>query len=561
MTPEPGHPAEPGRPADGLGPALIDPVVERSASDPLLEAHELTIRFGPVVANEDVNLKVFPAEIHCILGENGAGKSTLMKMLYGVYKPNSGWIDIDGSPARLNSPIDARQAGLGMVFQDFRLVPALTVLENVALGWPARGPRFPRKAVSERLAEVAEGLGLDVDVDAPVRELPIAQRQQVEIAKALVAGARILILDEPTSVLAPQEAQGLFAQMENLRAQGLAVLIITHKLREARQVADRVSVLRGGRSVVEGVKPDTIDDPALIEAMVGRAVPPLPSERAATSRDRAALAIRDLHVPGESGRIGLRGLHLDVHEGEILGVAGVAGSGQRELSEAVAGAAGWTKGTITVNGVELTRADPLAALRAGIACVPEDPVAEWIVPGLTVVENMALAAMKRTNGNGEHNGDSNRSRRSGMDWAKQRARAGFLDERAQLRMAGPERQIATLSGGNIQRVVLTHVLAGQAHVYLLCYPNRGLDIASCRQVHELMLQRRAEGAAVILISEDLDELRQLSDRIAVLHDGHVAGYADPGASATEIGELMIGGAGAVGPQARPDAGPAVGVLA
>lgn len=501
----------------------------------IVRANGLTIAFGDVVANDGVNLGVHAGEIHCILGENGAGKSTLMKLLYGVYQPDSGWIDVDGRPHRMTSPIEARRRGLGMVFQDFRLVPALTVFENVALGWPDRGPRLARADIGARLADVAADLELDVDFDTPVRRLPIAQRQQVEIAKALVAGARILILDEPTSVLAPQEAQGLFRQMEQLRATGMSVLIITHKLREARQVADRISVLRGGRSVVEGILPDSIEDGDLIEAMVGRAVPALPTTRAHTDRDVAALELRGLRVPGDGGRAGLRGLDLTAHRGEILGIAGVAGSGQRELAEALQGATAWTAGEILVEARPMSP-EPTAALRAGIVCVPEDPIAEWVVPGLSIVENIALARLGRPAVDGAQH-----RRRAGMDWGAVRAEIGDLDRHASLRMAAGEREVATLSGGNIQRVVLTHVLGRSATVYVLCYPNRGLDVASCRQVHELMLQRRAAGAAIVLISEDLDELRQLSDRIAVLHDGHLAGLVAPTATLAELGELMLSG--------------------
>jgi simple sugar transport system ATP-binding protein len=269
--------------------------------------------------------------------------------------------------------------------------------------------------------------------------------------------------------------------------------------------------------------------------MVGREVPPLPSERPEMTAKRPALKLDGLAVPGDGGLSGLRELDLTVHEGEVVGIAAVAGSGQRELAEAIAGTVEWTAGSVTVGETELAQADPRSALRAGVACVPEDPITHWVVPGLSIVENLGLAAMKRPDGDRVR-------RRSGMDWPALRARAADADERAKLRMAAPHRVVSNLSGGNIQRVLLTDVLTRDAALYVLSYPTRGLDVASCRQVHELILDRRAQGAAVIVISEDLDELRLLADRIVVLHDGRHAGSVAPDADVGTIGELMLGAA-------------------
>lgn len=507
-------------------------VIGTAERSPLIEASKLSVRFGPVLANDEVDLRLHPSEVHCVLGENGAGKTTLMKALYGVCQPEGGQIRWKGEPVHMASPQVARRLGLGMVFQDFRLVNALSVLENVALAMPGLGAFLPERQVEARFLETAPLLGLQVHPRAPVRTLSIAQRQQLEIVKLLVAGSTVLILDEPTSVLAPQEADALFDRMRELRTRGLALVMITHKLKEARQVADRLTVLRSGRTVADGVDPGSMSDGDLVHAMVGQTVPPLAHRRPAAQAAPPVLDVEGLWVQAAGGRRGLQGLDLTVTPGEVVGVAGVAGSGQKELADALSGAAAWSRGTVTVGGGRLPRGEPRAALEAGIATVPEDPLEQWVVPGLTVLEHIGLASLHRA----DHG-----SRR--LDWGRVRRLADRLSTAAGLRMAAAERPVTTLSGGNVQRVVLTQVLGSEARLFVLCYPTHGLDVASARQVHELILARRAQGAGVILISEDLDELLSLSDRVLVLHQGLAAGVRSTGATDRfELGRLMLGAA-------------------
>jgi len=510
-------------------PHVVSPTIE---GEPLLAVRDLTVRFGDVVANDSVDFEVRSGEVHALLGENGAGKSTLMKLIYGVNRPDSGELRVAGEPVRIDSPATARRLGIGMVFQDLRLVPALTVAENVALALPLKGVRLDRAELAGRIEEAAAHFGLACDPGAVVRHLSIGERQRVEILKVLMAGARLVILDEPTSVLAPQEVDALFAGLRQLRARGLSVVIITHKLHEAREIADRVSVLRGGRMVLVAVDPAAHDDRSLIEAMVGRTVPALPADRP-PPRGGAdpALELHGVSAKGDGGHLALHDVNLVVGRGELVGVAGVSGNGQRELYEVALGLRDLAAGRVVVAGKDLSGGGPRAAIEAGGVGVPEDPVADAVVPGLSVAEHMALADLKGVR------------RGLGIDWAKVRSRLAALDDRTGLRMAPAGRTVAELSGGNIQRVVLTRALGGDARLVVAAYPSRGLDVATTRRTQELLLERRAAGAGVLVISEDVDELLELSDRILVLHAGRVAGIVRPGeADRYAIGELMLQGA-------------------
>jgi ABC-type uncharacterized transport system ATPase subunit len=505
-----------------------------------LELRGITKRFGPLVANDQISLSVAPGQVHALLGENGAGKTTLMNVLFGLIQPDEGEIVIDGKAVSFGSPKDAIAAGIGMVHQHFMLVPVFTVAENVTLGIEQAGPAglLDRRRTRRDVRELSHRYGLDVDPDALVEDLPVGLQQRVEIVKALVREARVLILDEPTAVLTPAETEELFRIVRQLRDGGTSIIFISHKLREIQSIADTITVLRRGAVVGQRTPPATTDD--LASLMVGRDVQLRVSKDAATPGE-VVLDVAGLTVPGEHGTIGVNGLSFQVRAGEILGIAGVQGNGQTELCEALLGLRPVTGGAITLNGRDLTRASPRDRLRAGVAYVPEDRREDGLIESFSVAENLILDTYDRTPFS------SGISLRLGEIARNAAARITEFDVRA----GSAATPAGTLSGGNQQKVILARELGREHKVLIASQPTRGLDVGSIEFVHRRIVEQRDHGVAVVIVSSELDEIYALADRIAVMYEGTITGFRDPGVSAAELGRLMAGG-GDTAPEPVPE---------
>ncbi len=521
------------------------------AGTELLRLVGITKRFGDLVANERVGLTVSPGEVVAMLGENGAGKSTLMKIVYGLVRPDAGAIFVQGRRIEITSPRDAMAAGIGMVTQEFSLVETMTVRENIALSGIGLG-RVDVAADRRRVRETMDRLGVSLDPEQRVSALSIGERQRVEIVKALYHQCSVLILDEPTAVLTPQDVEALFATVDRLRAAGLGVLFVSHKLREVARISDRVVVLRRGQMVAErptaeataeqlaGLMMGSItaqDAPGAFSA--GTAPPPTeppgsaPAPGPRTPEPGAAervLEVEDVTVR-RGGRPVLSEVRLAVGAGEILGVAGISGNGQTDLVGVLAGVSRPDAGRVLVDGVDVTRADVPTRLRAGLGRLTEDRRGS-VVPQLTVEYNLVLEDLDRF------------TRRGVLDRAAMRTHAEELIDRFDIR-ARPTDPISTLSGGNMQKVLLARALARPVRVLVAAQPTRGLDLGSFGYVHRRLLDLREDGAGVLLISEDLDELRALCDRIAVLFRGEIVGEVTVAEATSErLGVMMTGGTAA-----------------
>jgi simple sugar transport system ATP-binding protein len=495
--------------------------------------HGITKRFPGVLANDNVDFEAAAGEVHALLGENGAGKSTLSNILTGLYRPDEGTIGLYGEPVRFDSPSDAIDAGIGMVHQHFRLVPPFTVAENIILGEhrpEARSFVVRPRRIERDVAGLGERYGLAVDPRARVWQLSVGEQQRVEILKALYREARILILDEPTAVLTPQEAESLFVTLRRMAGEGRTVIFISHKLREVKAVADRVTVLRGGRAVAT-VAASGATPRELAALMVGREVElSRRVERATPPREESALAVENVSVRGDRGEESVRNVSLTVRAGEILGVAGVAGNGQRELAEAVTGMRPASSGSVRVHDRRLRSGDPRSAIAAGIAHVPEDRLGTGVASGLSIAENSVLKSYR-----GISHGPL-------LNWSLVRSVARDLIRRYGVVTPGPQLRARDLSGGNLQKLVLGREFSSAPKVLIAASPTRGLDVGAIEAVHAYLREAAGEGVAVLLISEDLDEIRALADRIVVLYEGQLTGEFDPAtATIEEIGLAMAGG--------------------
>jgi ABC-type uncharacterized transport system ATPase subunit len=505
------------------------PSSDQSSTPPAVELRKIDKSFYGVLANADVDFNLARGEVHTLLGENGAGKSTLCSVMAGLYRPDSGEMLMDGEPIVLKSPKAALAAGIGMVYQHFRLVSNLTVAENLALGNPEVGLRLSQSELEAEARELGERYDFPVDPTARIWQLSVGQQQRVEILKLLYRDVRILILDEPTAVLTPQEGQALFRAMRTLADEGRSLIFVSHKLHEVKQVSDRVTVLREGRVVG---KVDTADaEPRdLARMMVGKDLV-LPTRAPNESIGDSVLVVDDLKVQDDRGLDAIDGLSITVNAGEVVGIAGVSGNGQRELAQGIVGLMKVTSGSVHLSGKDITGTSVLKSIKAGIAYVPQSRLGMGLAPGLDTDDNLALKQFREPP---YSNGPM-------LSPKAFKTKGAELIEEFDVRGVRPGLPIRLLSGGNLQKALIAREVTQDHCVLIARSPTRGLDVGATAVVRDQILAERDRGIAVLLISEDLDELLALSDRVLVIYEGKIVGEMPASeATAERLGLLMSG---------------------